>query len=236
MSENNDKIQILKVLVGSQAHGLATPESDFDYRGVFVAPTRALLTIGTPYSTTSWIEGKEDNTSWEIGHFLHLATKCNPTILETFLAPVVETTPWGTELRGLFRHVWNSTDVMNAFIGYGHNQRKKFLEDKDKRAPKYAAAYARTLVNAWELLATGTFTVRIQGRPEGETIAKFKRGEYTYGEVIDFCHEWEKKVRAAYEANPDKKTDLDVVNDFLLRCRLAELEAEKKAAAGFVCF
>jgi Predicted nucleotidyltransferase. len=61
-----------------------------------------LLTLGTPHATTTWIEGKEDNTSWEIGHFLHLATKCNPTILETFLAPVVETTPWGDELRALF--------------------------------------------------------------------------------------------------------------------------------------
>jgi predicted nucleotidyltransferase len=226
MSENNDKIQILKVLVGSQAHGLATPESDFDYRGVFVAPTRALLTLGTPHATTTWIEGKEDNTSWEIGHFLHLATKCNPTILETFLAPVVETTPWGTELRALFPHVWNSTDVMNAFIGYGHNQRKKFLEDKDQRALKYATAYARTLINAWELLTSGTFTVAIINRPEGDFVARIKRGEYTAGEVIDFCREWEEKVRTAYATNPDKKTDLNEVNKFLLSCRLAEYNSK----------
>lgn len=36
---------ILKVIVGSQAHGLATPASDFDYRGVFVVPTKEILCV-----------------------------------------------------------------------------------------------------------------------------------------------------------------------------------------------
>lgn len=31
--------QVLKVLVGSRAHGLHNQDSDFDYRGVYVAPT-----------------------------------------------------------------------------------------------------------------------------------------------------------------------------------------------------
>lgn len=213
---------ILKVLVGSRAHGLAKPESDFDYRGVFVTPTSDLLKLGGQKNrTTNWIEGEVDDTAWEIGHFLHLATKCNPTILEAFLAPVVgEVSEEGQALRALFHRVWNSADVMNAFIGYGLNQRKKFLENKDGRACKYAAAYLRSLYNAHELLTTGTFTVEIALTPIGEKVRDYKEGRLEVGEVISTCFIWERSVREAYAMNPDKKTDLEAVNKFLLDIRL----------------
>ena len=228
MLKIDSKKTILKVIVGSQAHGLATPESDFDYRGVFVVPTSEILSLGNTKMNTVWVEGKEDDTSWEIGHFLNLATHCNPTILETFLAPKTnielvdgrfDQLKLSDELRALFPYIWNSVDVKNAFIGYGLNQRKKFLEDKDKRAPKYAAAYLRTLYNAYELLNTGTFTVRIADTEIGETVRKFKNGEYTIGEVIQTCTDWKEKVDFAFDHNPEHKAQLKPVNDFLLKIR-----------------
>lgn len=219
--------QILKTIVGSQAHGLATPKSDFDYRGVFVIPTSELLKLGNPLKTTSWIEGNDDDTSWEIGHFLNMATHCNPTVLETFLAPLADTLPqpsmgmrvYQDELRGLFPYIWNSADVKNAFIGYGLNQRKKFFDNKDQRAPKYAAAYLRTLYNAYELLSTGTFNVNLTQTPIYETVRNFKEGRYTPGEVINECFKWETEVLKAYKQNPDKQTNVEPVNEFLLKVR-----------------
>ncbi len=64
---------ILKVLVGSRAHGLHTEESDYDWRGVFVVPTEEIFKVGAKIKDTNWIEGKEDNTTWEIGHFMNMA-------------------------------------------------------------------------------------------------------------------------------------------------------------------
>jgi hypothetical protein len=227
-----ENIQILKVVVGSQAHGLATPESDYDYRGVFVVPTENFFMLGAPNpQNTSWVEGKEDDTAWEVGHFLNMATHCNPTILETFLAPdipvKIQHAIWGLKLRELFPHVWNSKDVMNAFIGYGLNQRKKFFDDKDARAAKYAVAYLRTLYQAWELLSTGAFTIRIADTEIGDMLKRWKAmpsveilQNYS-GEVIENCLRWEKKVREAYEKNPDKQTNLEPVNEFLLDIRKA---------------
>ena len=220
---------LLKVVVGSQAHGLATPESDFDYRGVFIVPTKDLLALGSTVKTTSWIEGKDDDTSWELGHFLHLATKCNPTILEVFLCPISEVPEEAREdmeeLRGLFPYVWNSQYVRDAFIGYAHNQRKKLLEEKDARPHKYAAAYLRTLWQAKELLETGTFTTRIIDTPIGEYVkaVKTKDGskfDISTGAIINKCTELEAAVRAAYELNPNKETDVEKVNAFLLKMRL----------------
>ena len=84
----NKKI-ILKVLVGSRAHGLADENSDYDYRAVYVVPTSKILSINYKYVANTWIEGKEDNTAYEIGHFLKLACNCNPTILEVLKAPII---------------------------------------------------------------------------------------------------------------------------------------------------
>lgn len=216
---------ILKTIVGSQAHGLATKDSDYDYRGVFVVPTVELLKLGNTTRTTSWIEGDNDNTSWEIGHFLNMATHCNPTVIETFLAPLAETdinakeTIIGEQLRELFPHVWNSTGVKDAFIGYGINQRKKFFDKKDERAPKYAAAYLRVLYNAYELLSTGIFSVDLTETPIYKTVRKFKNGDYTPGEVINECFKWETEVLRAYKANPNKETNVEPINEFLLKVR-----------------
>lgn len=218
----NDLRTLTKVIVGSQAHGLANEKSDFDYRGVFVVPTSSILRIGGKINETSWIEGKEDDTAWEIGKFLMMATKSNPTVLETFLAPEKETSEWSTAIRELFPHVWNSNDVRNAFIGYGLNQRKKFFDNQDQRAPKYACAYLRVLFNAWQLLSTGTFSVSLIGSPVFEMCKRFKAGEYQVGEVIQACFEWETKVLQAYNQNPDKKTNLEPVNELLLKIRRSE--------------
>lgn len=224
---------ILRVIVGSQAHGLATPASDYDYRGVFVVPTSELLSIGSHQDETRWIEGNEDDTSWEIGKFLLMATKCNPTVLETFLAPRVDVefklldaqkqafphASLGEELQKLFPYVWNSQYVKDAFIGYGVNQRKKFFENKDKRAPKYATAYLRVLYNAYELLSTGTFSVNLEKTPVYDYCKRFKEGNYSMGEVINECFRWETEVLKAYNANPSKETNMEPINEFLLKVR-----------------
>lgn len=228
MNDQKDKQRLIfKATVGSQAHGLATPESDFDFRGVFIVPTREILSLGSTTRTTNWIEGKDDDTSWEIAHFLHLATKCNPTILEVFLSPIAEVADdmklWMEELRALFPYIWNSQYVRDAFIGYAHNQRKKLLDGKDIRPHKYAAAYLRVLYNAKELLETGTFNVNIGSTEFGEYVRKVKNKDpnISLGDIINRCQTLEQEVRDAFDRNPNKETDFEKVNDFLLKVRQA---------------
>ena len=44
---------ILKVVVGSHAHGLAGPDSDKDFRSVFVLPTAAFFRVG--FKSNRWL-------------------------------------------------------------------------------------------------------------------------------------------------------------------------------------
>lgn len=228
-----EKTQILKVVVGSQAHGLETPESDYDYRGVFVVPTVEFFRLPLQKITnTSWLEGKDDDTSWEIGHFLSLATHCNPTILECLLAKqyparITRDYTLGDELQDLFTDIWNSEDVYRAFSGYSKNQQKKFLDKKDSRPHKYASAYLRVLYQGTQLLETGTFPVNFRETPIYNTLVEWKNKRYNIGEVMNETTEWEKKFLAAYEKNPNKKTNFDCVNEFLLHVREKFWEVKK---------
>lgn len=154
---------ILKVLVGSRSHGLHTDDSDYDYRGVYVLPTRDILSLGYNYKGSHWLEGKEDQTSYEIGHFLHLATKCNPSILEVMIAkPDEQIYNWGSGLQSLFQYVWNPQDAFNAFVGYSLNQRKKMMDNHLERWEKFAVAYVRTLSNLYCLLTHKSFSLEVK--------------------------------------------------------------------------
>ena len=75
---------IFKVLVGSQAHGLATQDADYDYRCVFVIPTDDMFKLGFKQPRTQWTKGPTDETAWEVAPFLTLATQGHPLVLETF--------------------------------------------------------------------------------------------------------------------------------------------------------
>ena len=214
---------ILRVLVGSRAHGLHDESSDYDYRGVFVEPTSEILKLGSRTRTTSWIEhgdtGLTDDTAWEVAHFLHLATKCNPSILEVFAAPVIEANHWGRELQELLPYVWNPKAVRDAFIGYGLNQRKKMLEDKDTRPAKYAYSYIRVLASGMSLLTTGAVLVDMRGHEVFETLQRFKTWDgVSKGEVIDVAERWQQRIGEA-AADCQHVPDLDYVNDYLLRLR-----------------
>jgi predicted nucleotidyltransferase len=213
---------ILKVVVGSHAHGLAGPGSDRDYRLVFVVPTADMFRLYFKPPGTRLAKGGEDETAWELGPFLSLAAQCHPLALETLLAPPITIDDWGEELRALFPAIWSPQQAYRAFIGYGLNQRTKFLEKKDERPAKYAATYIRILYNLCELLETGTFTVRIADTPIGKTIAQLKEGAFRTGEVIDLaehCTEEAKRRLAPCHHEPDPAA----VDAFLIRIRKAFL-------------
>lgn len=225
---------ILKVLVGSRAHGTARPTSDYDYRGVFVTPTVEHLKIGGKVRHTAWIEGQAhtdegkagrvlDDTAWELIDFMKMATQCNPTILEVFAAPIEKSTPEGDALRALFPMVWDPKKVVDAFTGYGLNQQKKMLMDKDGKWEKFACAYLRVLCQAERLLVHGVMMVDFTTHPEFQTLLCFRNGMATVGDVVNKCLTWEKRVHAAAKSTTAQrqKQDLDAVNEYLLGVRKA---------------
>lgn len=231
----NDNTFILKALVGSRGYGVYDDDSDHDYRGVYVVPTERILSLGYKYKGTQWIEGdgvgKVDDTAYEIGHFLHLATKCNPTILNTLKAPVMEEDGWGKELRGMFRSFLGAKQCHDAFIGYGVNQRKKMLDNKDSRWYKYGAAYIRQLWYLHELFETGDYNFVLKDPWIIDAVRQIKDRKWSVGKIVDNCAYLMGEIEYAY--HPEKwhdqvpaEPDLETVNKWLIGIRRAFLEYE----------
>ena len=217
---------ILKVLVGSQAHGLADENSDHDYRGVFQNPTRESFDVFYKPRNTHWLEdkseGKEDNTTWELKYFLEMAVKCNSTIMEVFHAPVIEANEVGKELLNLFPKIWNTKDLIRSHLGYATNQRKKFLDNKELRMNKYAASYIRTLFQCFCFLENGEYPVDMSPYPIVYSFLKrIREGDYEPGEIIDQAFFYESVINNTEWKQ--KETDIQSVNNFLRKVRIEDL-------------
>ncbi len=74
---------VFRTVVGSQAYGTSTPESDTDYKGVYLQPVEELVSFG-------YVEQHEfgkDDVMYEGRRFLQLLESANPTVLELLFSP-----------------------------------------------------------------------------------------------------------------------------------------------------
>lgn len=174
---------------------------------------------------TIWIEGDQDDTAYELNHFLNLATHSNPTVLEVFKGPMIEGNIYGSELRSLFPCVWSTEGVYNAFRGYGRNQMNK-MKPGDPKMGKFGVAWVRTLVNAISLLTTGDFDMRVQDEGLRKILMRWKlnEGVMLYEphdttlrpiEVITLAYQYEEELERVYPKVEKRTPDFDRINRFI---------------------
>lgn len=154
---------ILKVIVGSQMWGTATPESDIDYKVVTLASVRDVLSPFTTHDkAVQKVAGQEDTATYEVSHFVRLALKGNPTIMEVLYSPLVEEqTLNGKILRSQRAHMLNSRSVYEAAAGMARSQLSRAERDIEagRSDTKIGKLYASTILSValarWLLLSQG---------------------------------------------------------------------------------
>jgi predicted nucleotidyltransferase len=217
--------EILRVLCGSRAYGLEHDKSDYDFHGIFVVPTEKLLTPWVKIEPVSWVEGDEDNTAWEVGHFLKLAITSNPTVLETLKAPVVKHNGWGDAVRKLFPAVISKERAFQSFFHYGSKQRKKFLERKDDRPMKFAVSLIRVLLHGIELLDTGDYNPNLKKSPNPDVVEmlhEIRRGEWQFGRIVEWSIQLEDRLKCAYDKSTvQEEPDFEKIEHTLMQIRKA---------------
>lgn len=157
--------RLFTAVVGSHAYGLATPKSDIDLFGVSVLPTSRLVGLNPPRaeSLTYHSTGAEqDITVHEVGKFLHLAVKGNPSVLETFwLTDYVEVSPSGRALLSLRRAVLSARAVRSSYLGYCAAQAHGAKHKAEARRPKFGTHLYRLAEQARGLWLTGELNVTV---------------------------------------------------------------------------
>jgi len=123
----SEKYRIMKCISGSRAYGLDTPESDIDYRGVFMVPREFLY---SPFYKIEQIQkhSEEDDIQYySIDKLFKLLGDNNPNIIELLYMPkdnLIETHPiWDMIVnnRDMFLH----KGAYYRFSGYAHAQLKR---------------------------------------------------------------------------------------------------------------
>lgn len=220
--------------MGSTAYGLARPGSDVDQLGVFIAPTEAVLGLsGRSVVDSSHVTHEPDLTLHEVGKYLRLAVKGNPTVLELLFAPeyVVCTEP-GRALVGLRSAVLSTPAVRNAYGGYARQQAERlqrrhaggqegFSSDVRGRTEKHGRHCMRLMLMGEELLATGELTLDVSGHRE----ELFAAGELAGSDPVAFAAlfaERDERLQQVSSVLPDHP-DLEAVNATLVEIRLGAL-------------
>lgn len=217
-------VPVLVGIGGSQAYGLATPQSDTDYRGVYVTPTRDFFGLKSPVET--YDRHDPDMALHEVAKLFHLAIGANPTVLELFYYDTyVVKNPIGAliiENRDLFI----SGLIRSTHAGFAMSQlnRLKRREDdgtlaaKDpKRIAKHARHLLRLIQQAERALTTGEFSIKVADRDE-----IFAFGELPYDEMVGRADEAVERLKEVPSVLPEKP-DVDKINNLLIYIRTAAL-------------
>jgi len=213
---------LTKVVVGSRLHGLETETSDWDYRGIHIHPLKDVL---SPYKTlknTSWIEGDEDNTSYELADFCKSATHGNATILEVFFSnKIIETSPTADLLRKEWKRFIDTDRFVLASRGYASNQLNKMqLFEPDVRTPKFAVAYMRVLWQCAKFLETQEFHCQIDEEPwlsYLRTIKSTKPEDFPQlvPELTERFNQLQARITVAYAKAEILKPDIEWIEEFI---------------------
>jgi len=129
LEEAKEKL-VYRYLRGSWSHGIAIEgKSDYDYGGVYISPFRRLLGLRTYYNQIEQTsDERSDETYYELGRWLELLLKSNPSALESLyidkefiigdIHPAVQSI---LDNRGMFL----TRQCFNPIIGYAFEQIKK---------------------------------------------------------------------------------------------------------------
>lgn len=201
--------QILRVISGAHAYGTAVEGSDVDYRGVYCAEPKSIL---TPFHPAGVIEGEGDDTSYELRHFFKLAVNANPNVLELLFVSescIIEASPEGKillENADLFL----SKQIARTFIGFanscvkrmqsGHTQTGDRKEIKDHGwDTKYAAHALRVLNTGMLVLKSGKYATKSDA---SDMLLAVRRGEYDYDTCIFHINNLKELVSKVEAASP----------------------------------
>lgn len=214
---------IVKMQFGSHLYGTATPQSDLDYKGIFLPSKEEVLLGRVPksYSISTKQGSGHRNTSedvdteiYSLHYFLKLACEGQTVALDMVHAHdgvIIERSALWDELVAN-RHRFY-TRSLQAFIGYARRQAAKYgIKGSRLNAAKtvldalapYQGKPIR-LVDIWEQLPTGEHLHKIgkdlNGKEQyqicGKIVQETVTPDYAYGMVERFYKEYGKRAAQA---------------------------------------
>jgi predicted nucleotidyltransferase len=220
---------ILEGVTGSTAYGLATATSDVDIKGIYLLPTIEVLSIKFNPQKTTVDHTHPDWVYHELAKFMKLAIEGNPTITELlFLEEYTVMTEIGQQLVDNRDGFLSTRAITNAYIGYAKNQAYRLnnrtqqgLDGYDSalknRFAKHTRHCFRLLLQARQLLETGTLTVKVT--PQQRELL-FNMGNRADAEtIVDTFIEEADKLKEVKSVLPDEP-NYKMIDELLYSIRM----------------
>jgi len=221
---------IVKVIFGSYLYGTATPESDRDYKGVFM-PTREQIFLGKIPKSINTSTGSDNkrNTAddvdmemYSLPYFIKLACEGQTVALDMLHAPrwaIIENSNLWSEIAR--RRSGFYTKNLKAFIGYARRQAAKYsVKGSRLKAAKEVIdiltpfSNETRMANIWDILPVGEHLHMLgenrnnlrEYRVCGKIIQESAKVDYVLDMLNKFCYAFGKRARdAADNKNIDWK-------------------------------
>ena len=231
---------ICQLIGGSILYGLNTPDSDVDYRGLFVAKNKKY--IAGFETIESIVQSEEiDATYYELARYLKLLRKSNTQVLEILFAPTDSFTYMSDLFQKIRQHRYDFIDsniLKKSLQGYIYSEmrlatgeRSGQLGGKRKEAvikygfsPKNFVQIFRLCKVGQHLFSTGQYIVNIQqslpSYHEFLMDIKLHPEKYTCNQLkAEVESEYRRLLEAMDNSKIDYKFNVDLASEIVLESR-----------------
>lgn len=150
--EERENIKVLHAAEsGSRAWGIASPDSDYDVRFVYVRPMDFYLKLQDKKDFIDWeLNQVLDINGWDITKALQHFYKSNATLYEWGNSPIIyKTTPQWEKIMKLAEEYFSSKSVMYHYYGTARKNYEAYLMEDMVKYKKYFYVLRPILACKW---------------------------------------------------------------------------------------
>jgi predicted nucleotidyltransferase len=209
---------IARHVAGSRAYGTNGPNSDMDFRGVFIAPKEQVITPFFGNHKTYEDPTEEDTVYYELRHFMDLASKMNPNVIETLWVRDEDVIDSTLEYGQLRRHraAFMSRRIADTTVGFAHSELAKFKKKLEAGTAKWKHAMhvVRLMRMGVEALRTGELVVY---RPDASELLEVKEGKWSIETLKEYAADMTADIDRLRRSSPlPEKPDTHILADLMI--------------------
>jgi len=235
---------LFATISGAHLYGFASPDSDYDLRGVHVLPLTKIAGLYPQQNTlevSKITDGLElDLVTHDIDKFFRLLLKRNGYVLEQLYSPlVVRSTPEHEELKAIANNCITRHHA-HHYLGFARNQWRLFAKENPPRVKPLLYLY-RVLLTGIYLMQTGRIEANLRNLNQEFNLscipdlidlkAAGTEKEKIQNINLEFHQQEYERLRKQLILSSqnsqllDAPTAKDALNDLLVRIRLSNVNA-----------
>lgn len=214
---------VMKVRIGSHAHGIARDDSDDDFRGVFISPADLHWSMHETPRRIEYLQEGVDEIYYEIGGFVRRLLTGDPMVLETLFSELVEE---ADDLGHYIRSQRQRFLTRPALMGFPYFLREQ-MRDLNRRQRRGKAVKPKALMHSVRLALSGlralqTGEMTLEAREHADELIAIREGQWHFERVNQRVYELLREFENSLdESSLPEEPAIDAADHLLVVARAA---------------